>query len=354
MNPYLVNTLGGRRPGQELGDLFDQIDKRKKQEQMQSLMQQASTGDTQAITELYGLNPQAAELFENRLMQQNEMQQQQKEKEEKARQEATIEFIAKMSRLPPEQQQEAFNMAVNDDKYDIDEDDREYFSDPNVQRALLTYHRSKEFTDDLFGGTGIDPVKQQELDIKREANEIRRLENKERSLDRQLSRETNELKRQELEDKIAQNKTQREQKSRDIESQANNAVATFDNSLETIDKILNSKGFESAVGARIPFIDSLPGSDAQETIGLIETLESQNFLNQIEKMKGLGALSNAEGQKVSSAIGSLNRNMSEEAFKRSLNQIKQFLEKGRRNVIKKYGMPQTEKPTDEQLLEKYG
>jgi len=201
-----------------------------------------------------------------------------------------------------------------------------------------------------IGGSAKDDFKQQEIDIKREANQIRRLENEQRALDRQISRETNELKRQELEAKLESNKSKSEQAKREVEAQAEGAINTFDNTIGTIDKILNSAGFGAAVGARLPFIDSLPGTDAQETIGLIDTLKSQAFLNEISKMKGMGALSDAEGKKVADAIGSLNRDMKEKAFRKSLGDIKSYFEKAKVVAEKKYGKKQPEQQAQQNTV----
>ena len=207
--------------------------------------------------------------------------------------------------------------------------------DPNRQQAIAK----------AGGQSEIKPMtayEKESIRVRDEANKIRSLETEEKALDRQISREQNELKKQELQLKLDKVKSDREKAEKESKFQAENAIATFDNSLKTIDKIIKSPGFSAAVGARLPFIDSLPGGDAQETIGLIETLQSQNFLNQIEKMKGLGGLSNAEGEKVAAAIGSLNRDMREKAFKRSLDDIKSFLEKGKKTVMKKYDVAESE------------
>lgn len=318
------------------------------QQQYRQLLQDAyRTGNQDQIAEVFSRDPRVGEFLSQREAQ--KLQAIGQENLAQSRQ-AEIDWGIKWKQAQtPEQKQQLLQEAIPNPLIDVDEGDVNA-SGPNADLAVDTMlygHLGKDgfkalITDRQFQR---DPYKEQELAIKEETLNVRKLENEERSLDRQIQREKNELQRQELEARLAQNKSTQEQKKRDLKSQADNAVATFDNSLATIDKILESPGFSAAVGSRLPFVDSLPGTAAQETIGLIETLESQNFLNQIEKMKGLGALSNAEGQKVSSAIRSLNRNMSEKAFKRSLEQIKGFLEKGKRNVMQKYGQTETEKTT---------
>lgn len=362
-NPFTVTPLGGFNLGGAIAQLGQQFGEQKRfdeqrmqEQEFQSLLKQAyETGDQESIAEVFSVNPQVGQFLANREAEKIEKIGAENLKQAKK---AEVEWGLKWKQASTPEQKEALKQeALTNPLIDIDEEDLGVSgqqADLGVD-AMLFGHLGK----DQFKALGLqtDPYKEQDVALKKEANDIRRLENQERSLDRQVKRETNELKRQELEARLASNREASAQKKRDLKAQADNAVATFDNSLNTIDRIINSEGFGAAVGARIPFVDSLPGGDAQETIGLIETLQSQNFLNQIEKMKGLGSLSNAEGEKVSAAIGSLNRDMSEKAFKRSLNEIKRFIRKGKNAALEKYGRPAEQEPqtlSDEDLLKKYG
>lgn len=275
----------------------------------------------------------------------------------------TIQFLQRLQATPPEQRQALAAQAIDDPSLDFDEEDLPLISNDQYIGAVLQQLGGAqvvssqgdkvgavravdigdriEYVDTRTGqvlrteSKGATPQQAQALTLKQ-------LETQERTLDRQLARETNELKKQELEQKLANAKQEKVKAESQAKFEADNAIATFDNSLQTIDRIENAPGFNAAVGFRLPVVDSLPGGEAQEVIGLIETLQSQNFLNQIEKMKGLGALSNAEGEKVAAAIGSLNRDMSEKAFKRSLGQIREFLNKGKQAAMKKYGVDKQE------------
>src|SRR5690606_5068360 len=53
----------------------------------------------------------------------------------------------------------------------------------------------------------------------------------------------------------------------------------------------------------------IPGTDARSYSQQVETLKSQVFLNQVEKMKGMGALTDAEGARLEKAIASLDINL---------------------------------------------
>jgi hypothetical protein len=176
--------------------------------------------------------------------------------------------------------------------------------------------------------------------------ELRRLDNEQKYLDRQLARETNDLKRQEIQQKmnIAAEKSDTMKREKMAAGEA--AISTFDRSINTIDEILSDPALPSAVGVK-GITSYLPGSDAQTVKAKIETLKSQSFLNEVEKMKGLGALTEAEGQRLVSAIGSLDRDMPEKAFKAELSKIRGYMETRKSAAANKYDI-KIQKPSTEQ------
>jgi hypothetical protein len=340
-NPFYVSPLGGMDVGAQADKVFNSIEQRQQQEQAQAkqaqlkeLATKAMGGDLQSSKRLWVEAPEYAAQIDKGLGIQSE--------EQKAQ---VGGWIEKYVTTPPEQRQAFLEATASQTPFTIDDD---LLAMDAAQRDGYANMLAGRYLNDeqlamLQGGDQAMTAKEQaDIDIKKEANELRRLEVEQRNLDRQISRETNELKRQELEAKLETNKATQEQKKRDKIAQQESAIARFDNSLETINKIRSSSGFSSAVGARLPFVEQLPGSEAQETIGLIDTLKSQSFLNEISQMKGMGALSNAEGAKLESAISSLNRDMKEEAFKRSLDTIEQYFVKGRDSARKQMGIePET-------------
>lgn len=92
--------------------------------------------------------------------------------------------------------------------------------------------------------------------------EIRRLENQQRSLDRQLARETNELRQQELRQKMDIAAVKAEGLKREKAAAGEAAISTFDRSIQTIDEILADPALPSAVGVK-SITSYLPGSEAQ-------------------------------------------------------------------------------------------
>jgi len=113
------------------------------------------------------------------------------------------------------------------------------------------------------------------------------------------------------------------------------ALDAFDRAISTADRLLQSKGLAAAVGsgfdpAAIGQFNPLTGkpmggTGAADFMGELEAMKAQVFLPMVQSMKGMGQLSNAEGQKLTDAIGTLSTDMSEEAFKASLDRIKKDL-----------------------------
>jgi len=188
-------------------------------------------------------------------------------------------------------------------------------------------------------------IQQQEGQANRaNAMSMKQLTLMDKKLDRDVQRlgqaaasETNELRRQELELKLQEKRGQLESAKRDKEVAGKGALATFDRAISTIDEIKNSSGFSAAVG--VPGVTAyMPGTAAKETQGLIESLKSQAFLAEVEKMKGLGALTEREGAALTSAVGSLQLDMPEAAFKRSLDRIEDYFRAGKSRISEKYNV----------------
>ena len=183
----------------------------------------------------------------------------------------------------------------------------------------------------------------QSIGVRQRANDLRSQELKAKDLERKIASEKNQLQREKMEQELSETKRKIEKEKRETNAQKQEDLAVFDTSIETIDRIIESPGFNDAIGVRMPGVSEIPGTDAQFTISQIDTLKSQNFLSQIQKMRGLGALSEAEGKKVADALGSLNVNMSEKDFKKTLGIIKNILNKGKKIMLSRYADDEPQK-----------
>ena len=158
-----------------------------------------------------------------------------------------------------------------------------------------------------------------DMGFKREANRIA-------AMNAATSREGNALKREEQSLKVQEARNALDGKIREKVASAENGASSIDNMLNTVQRILKNPSLNSVVGSlegkayypntvagsMNPFGD---GDERADAIALIETLGSQAFLAQIPSIKGMGALSNAEGDKLQSALQNLGRAQSEKQFR---------------------------------------
>lgn len=74
--------------------------------------------------------------------------------------------------------------------------------------------------------------------------------------------------------------------------------------LANVDQLLQDPAFDTVYGLSnvLDPRNYIPGTDAARASGLLKTIDAETFGLAIEQMKGLGALSNAEGQKVQQAF----------------------------------------------------
>lgn len=157
----------------------------------------------------------------------------------------------------------------------------------------------------------------------------------------QIGKTTNDLKRQELELKVEDMKQKRDSTVREKAAEVESARFNIDNMLNTSQRILNNPSLNSVIGTiqgRTPVFLS---DEAQDAVALIETLGSQAFLSQIPNVKGMGQLSNAEGDKLQNSLQNLSRVQSEKQFRENLQEATRLLKKARENVSMRFGVPET-------------
>ena len=106
-----------------------------------------------------------------------------------------------------------------------------------------------------------------------------------------------------------------EQKSISTQEVLNGAVDLF-----------NHPGRKAATGAS-SILGMIPGTAAKGFTAKLDTFKAQTFLPMVSALKGMGALSDAEGKKLSDAVGALDRGMPEEEFANSLKGITEYLYK---------------------------
>lgn len=157
------------------------------------------------------------------------------------------------------------------------------------------------------------------------SREIQRAEVQDKVLDRQIARETNQIKLEELRQKQLDVQSKAQSARADRQAAAQGAVDTFSTALDSLGEIERSPGLKKAVGFNSAF-PTVPGTDAANFEARLDTFKAQTFLPMVASLKGMGALSDAEGKKLSDAVGALSPKMSEDAFRSSIGKIRTQLE----------------------------
>lgn len=172
----------------------------------------------------------------------------------------------------------------------------------------------------------------EDIGIAKETNRIKAME-------AAIAKEGNDIKKQEVTAKLEEARRNRDEKIRETVAGAESAASNADNMLNTIERIKKNPALNDVLGSiqgRLPSVFSDEGSNAIE---LIDTLGSQSFLAQVGQIKGMGALSNAEGEKLQSALTNLSRKQGEKQFRENLDEAARLIKKGRENISKRTGVP---------------
>lgn len=183
------------------------------------------------------------------------------------------------------------------------------------------------------------------------------------ALNAQIAREGNALKREEMGIKLQELKDKRDEAIRGKTAEVESARFNIDNMLNTADRALKNPSLNSVLGSIQGRLPAVLSDEANDAIALIDTLGSQAFLSQIPNVKGMGALSNAEGEKLQSALQNLSRKQSEKQFRENLNEAQRLMLKARKNISTRFGVPDTAPDTPavqpstqdiDALIKKYG
>lgn len=108
-------------------------------------------------------------------------------------------------------------------------------------------------------------------------------------------------------------------------------IASFDTMLGTLERLGKHPGLARSVGL-MGALPTVPGSDSANFQAELNTFQSQAFLPMVAQLKGMGALSDAEGKKLTAAVGALDPKMGEKAFRESVKRITDDMEAARNRM----------------------
>lgn len=146
------------------------------------------------------------------------------------------------------------------------------------------------------------------------------------------ARETADLQGRNLALQLQERETKMAEAARAKEGRAD----AIDVSMRSLNNLIKHPGFSAGVGAtwqpRIPMYGEIPGTDKAGFMTQLDAFKSQTFLPMVEQLRGTGALSDAEGKKLTQAVGALDPAMPESEFKRQAGLIMSDLQAARERV----------------------
>jgi hypothetical protein len=225
------------------------------------------------------------------------------------------------------------------------------------------FAESKAVQDLAKGGWDISKI-QNDIGISRQNAQIAAMNAATARQANGIKSQGNDLKLQELQLKLQDKVQARDQAVQQKAAEVSNARGSIDNFLNTADRVLKTD--PSVVGSAAGPISSRTPTLSQDTADfeeLVNTLSSQAFMSQIPSMKGLGALSEKEGEKLQSSLQNLSLRQSPERLLENVKEAQRLILKSRSNLSQKYGVPDVTpdtpaaqpSPTNiEALLQKYG
>lgn len=253
----------------------------------------------------------------------------------------------------------------------VDSTSKQAEEDRKSQLFPETFKQAKAKTtqDEAAASTAYEMAK---LNLKEKGLNIKNIESQidDRKAQRQIAylnasiaREANAIKRQEFQLKLKEIDENRAEKLQQKAADLAAAVGSIDNMVNTADRVLQHPGTDGVVGSIAGKRETFLKDEAADAKALIDTLGSQAFISQIPQMKGAGALSEREGDKLQSSLQSLSRVQSPEQFRANVREAQRLMLKARQNIESRYGAkpgipdtpavrPSGKETTD--LVNKYG
>lgn len=165
-------------------------------------------------------------------------------------------------------------------------------------------------------------------------------------IDSQISASKSDIEREKLQ--IERDKVQQEADKISLErdklqgadaQMAQDTLDTASAGLDTVNELMKHPGLRSGTGWGGDAAAWLNGSDAADFRAQLKTVDSQQFLTAIKQMKGMGALSDAEGSRLSSAVASLDTAQSSQQMLNALGTIRNTLRKAQEKTISRGKAP---------------
>jgi hypothetical protein len=161
------------------------------------------------------------------------------------------------------------------------------------------------------------------------------LQNQSREFMQSLAKERNDLAQEKYKD-IKDEKERKKQADLDVKEEALKSM------LEQVQKVENHPGRYSGFGGGIDPRKVIWGTPQYDFTANLGVLKDKTFLTQVQQMRGLGALSNTEGAKVTGAFASFDPKLSREEQQSQFDYATKVMQNGLANIGR---LRRGEKPT---------
>lgn len=202
-------------------------------------------------------------------------------------------------------------------------------------------------------------LKQQEIDVSRQRLDIERESKKLEAMQKAAAATANDLKREELQLKIDEQRQKVEEAKAQKQADFQVAQANIANTVATLDEIIATP--QGVLNAALGPVDSMLPTIQQDVANFEEVVnkfDSQAFLAQIPQLKGTGALSEAEGKKLSAALQNMSLRQSPEKIIANAKTAKAILDNALRIQAEKSGAQPASQPaasrSEADILAQYG
>jgi hypothetical protein len=115
-------------------------------------------------------------------------------------------------------------------------------------------------------------------------------------------------------------------------------IAAGETALDLLDQIKTHPELANATGFT-SFANAIPGTARYGFQNLVEQAKSGAFLTAIQEMRGLGSLSNAEGQTATAAVTRMNTALSKEDFLKAVDDYEKIIRRGVERAKSKMAPP---------------
>lgn len=120
-----------------------------------------------------------------------------------------------------------------------------------------------------------------------------------------------------------------EQREEEIAKKEKTERAAKSQVLKTTEKLIKKvEERPDVLGISGSIAANIPGTEAKDFEQALETFRSASFFNNIERLRGMGALTDAEGARAISLTGTLDQSMSPEAFIETAKEIQSIVSQG--------------------------